>query len=66
VAQRYGRVLEVTSREIGEALQGARAALKTGTSVATPRGSAPAPSSEAPAPAAPSAFARSIASRNTH
>ncbi|KQW00593.1 HDOD domain-containing protein [Rhizobacter sp. Root1221] len=66
VAQRYGRVLEVTSREIGEALQGARAALKTGTSVATPRGSAPAPSSEAPAPAAPSAFARSIASRNAH
>lgn len=66
VAQRYGRVLEVTSREIGEALQGARAALKTGTSVATPRGAAPASSPEASAPAAPSAFARSIASRNTH
>ena len=70
VAQRYSRVLEVSPREIGEALQGARAALKAGASIAAPRGeAAPAPAAESPSPsdpAAPSEFARSLAARNPH
>ena len=34
IAQRYARVLELTVRDLQDALQGARAALQTGTSVA--------------------------------
>ena len=37
VAQRYARVLELTPRELQEALQGARAALQTGAPVAAMR-----------------------------
>jgi non-specific serine/threonine protein kinase len=37
VAQRYARVLELTPRELQDALQGARAALQTGTPVAAMR-----------------------------
>ena len=48
VAQRYSRVLEVSSREIGEALQGARAALKSGAGIGAPRGTSP-PSEPEPA-----------------
>ena len=37
VAQRYARPLEVTAREIGEALQGARQAMTSGTVPVSPR-----------------------------
>lgn len=65
VAQRHARVLEVTARDIGEALQAARAAMKggTGPAVASTRALAPEP---AAAPAAPSEFARTMAARNAH
>ncbi|MFT3665402.1 HDOD domain-containing protein [Piscinibacter sp.] len=42
VAQRYARVLELSPREVQEALQGARAALQSGTAAAAmPRAAAP-------------------------
>jgi len=65
VAQRHARVLEVTARDIGEALQAARNAMKggTGPAVASTRGLAPEPVA---APAAPSEFARTMAARNAH
>lgn len=40
VAQRYGRVLDVTPRDVQEALQGARATLQTGVPVASVKRSA--------------------------
>jgi non-specific serine/threonine protein kinase len=43
VAQRYARVLELTPRDLQEALQGARAALQTGTPVAAMKRSSGAP-----------------------
>jgi non-specific serine/threonine protein kinase len=65
VAQRHARVLEVTARDIGEALQAARAAMKggTGPAVSSTRALAPEP---APAPSGPSEFARTMAARNAH
>lgn len=65
VAQRHARVLEVTARDIGEALQAARAAMKggTGPAVASARALAPEPGAT---PAAPSEFARTMAARNAH
>jgi len=79
VAQRYSRVLEVSPREIGEALQAARAALKAVATGAPARSASPAsappsaaaspPASEPESglePAAVSAFARSLAARNPH
>jgi len=65
VAQRHARVLEVTARDIGEALQAARAAMKggTGPAVSSTRALAPEPAS---APSGPSEFARTMAARNAH
>lgn len=69
VAQRYARVLEVSAKDIGEALQAARAAMKAGGSVAAGAAAqrAAAPVAEPPqADGEPSAFARRLAARNSH
>jgi len=78
VAQRYSRVLEISSREMGEALQGARAALKSGAASAASWAASPPPAPALPSDpppgaeatpessAAPSEFARSLAARNPH
>jgi len=52
IAQRYARVMELGSRELQEALQGARAALQTGGTVAAMRRSGAAEDDEPMAPAA--------------
>jgi len=55
IAQRYARVMELGSRELQEALQGARAALQTGSAVAAMRRSGAAEDDEPMAPVAPAA-----------
>jgi HD-like signal output (HDOD) protein len=67
VAQRYGRALDVSPRQIGEALQSARAALSGGGAMAASMTRAAEPAEPAAqAEAAPSEFARVRASRNAH
>ena len=62
VAVRYARVLKITTKDVREALQGARSALRDGTPVAASTSPAPAaPNSAAGSGSAPSGVAASQA-----